>query len=251
MKNGLYVVGNWKEYPESVKDAQKIAAALSKNRPSKNVTAVVCPPHPFLESVGGKIKKGKYNLGAQDLSPMVLGAYTGEVSPKALTSLGVKYAIIGHSERRALGEEEPLILQKIRSALSCGITPILCVGERSRDNAEVSHSIVAHELLVLSEISKKDVEKIIIAYEPIWAIGTKASAPATAEDAREMRIYIQKVLADTVGEKTMKHIPILYGGSVTPKNAKEYIAVSGMHGLLVGRASLDPKSFISILESIQ
>ncbi|MEN9582599.1 MAG: hypothetical protein RL641_553 [Candidatus Parcubacteria bacterium] len=243
--NTTYIIGNWKEYPESLKDASKIATALAKIQIKKAVEAVVCPPFPYLQTVGATIKKGKYALGAQDLSPMMVGAFTGEVSPKALASLGVKYTIVGHSERRAMGDSNELIFQKIKSALVAGIRPILCVGEKNRLDAVQSHAEVRDQIAILSELSKKDTAKIIIAYEPLWAIGAKQAA--TPEDAREMRIYIQKVLSDMIGEKEMKNVPVLYGGAVNTKNAKDFITLAGMHGLLIGRASIDPKSFISII----
>ncbi len=248
--NTIYIVGNWKEYPEKVGDASKIASALSKKNVKNGIKAIVCPPHPFLQSVAIALKKstsaqGKYILGAQDLSPMMIGAYTGEVSPKALASLGAKYAIVGHSERRAMGETNAIILQKLKAAHAVGIRPILCVGEKSRTDTEKSHADVREAVAVFEGLSKKDAANTIIAYEPLWAIGAKAAA--TPEDAREMRIYIQKILSDMLGEKTMRGIPILYGGAVTAKNAKEFITLAGMHGLLIGRASLEPKSFISII----
>lgn len=247
--NTIYIIGNWKEYPDKIKDAETIAKALAKKAVKKGVAAVVCPPFPFIQSVGAIIKKGKYALGAQDLSPMMIGAYTGEVSPKALASIGVQYAIVGHSERRAMGEDNELILQKLKASHAAGIRPILCVGEKSRVDPEKSHAEVREAVAVLSELSRKDVGNTIIAYEPLWAIGAKTAA--TPEDAREMRIYIQKVLSDMTDEKTMRNVPILYGGSVTTKNAKDFISMAGMHGLLIGRASIDPKSFLTIIERFQ
>ncbi len=251
--NTTYIIANWKQYPETNKEANKIATALTSKLALKNilshtqkgVTIVVCPPFPFMQSVGATIKKGKYLLGAQDLSPMMIGAYTGEVSPKALASVGVKYSIIGHSERRAMGESNEVVLMKLKAAHAVGIRPILCVGEKSRADAEKSHAEVREQVAILEGLSKKEVGNTIIAYEPLWAIGAKVAA--TPEDAREMRIYIQKLVADISDEKTMKTVPVLYGGSVTSKNAKEFITVAGMHGLLVGRASIDPKAFIEII----
>ena len=245
--NNIYIIGNWKEYPDNIKEATKIANTLGKQIVKKGVTAVVCPPHVFLQTVGAGIKKGKYVLGSQDLSPLMIGAYTGEVSPKALASLGVKYAIIGHSERREMGESNEVILMKLRAAHAAGIRPILCVGEKSRMDTEKSHAEVEQQVSILSELSKKDASNTIIAYEPLWAIGAKTAATET--DALEMRIYIQKVLADMLDEKLMKNVPILYGGAVTAKNAKAFISIGGMHGLLVGRASLEPKSFTAIIKS--
>ncbi|MBP6926232.1 MAG: triose-phosphate isomerase [Candidatus Pacebacteria bacterium] len=246
--NTIYIIGNWKEYPETLKDAAKLSSAIGKIAVKKGITAVVCPPFPFLQTVGAGIKKGKYILGAQDLSPMMIGAYTGEVSPKALVSLGVKYAIIGHSERRTLGEDNDVVLMKLKAAHAAGVRPILCVGEHDRKDTEHSHADVRDQLIILEQLSKKELANTIIAYEPLWAIGAKVAA--TPEDAREMRIYIQKVIADMVDEKALKNIAILYGGSVTAKNAKEFISVGGMHGLLVGRASLEAKSFVSIISSL-
>ena len=244
--NTIFIVANWKEYPDNRKEAVKIASVLGRGKVSKGVTAVVCPPHVFLDAVAPAIKKGKYVLGAQDLSPLMIGAYTGEVSPKALASLGVKYAIIGHSERRAMGEDDNVIVLKLKAAHAAGIRPILCVGEKSREDAEKSHAEVRDQLAVLGELSKKEIAATIIAYEPVWAVGAKQ--PATPEDAREMRIYIQKVISDMVDDKVIASMPILYGGSVAPKNAQDFITTGGMQGLLIGRASIDPKSFKSIVD---
>ena len=145
-----------------------------------------------------------------------------------------------------MGDDNELIMQKLKAAHAAGIRPILCVGEKTRTDTETSHADVREQLMVLEQLSKKDAANTIIAYEPLWAIGAKAAA--TPEDAREMRIYIQKVIADMLDEKSMKNVSILYGGSVTNKNAQEFITVAGMQGLLIGRASLDPKSFTSIIE---
>ncbi|HRH31170.1 MAG TPA: triose-phosphate isomerase [Candidatus Paceibacterota bacterium] len=245
--NTIYIIGNWKEYPETLKDAAKLSSAIGKVAVKKGITAVVCPPFPFLQTVGAGIKKGKYILGAQDLSPMMIGAFTGEVSPKALVSLGVKYAIVGHSERRTLGEDNDVVLMKLKAAHAAGIRPILCVGEHDRTDTEHSHADVREQLMVLEGLSKKDAANTIIAYEPVWAVGGKVAA--TPEDAREMRIYIQKVISDMLDEKSMKSVAIIYGGSVTNKNVKEFVGVAGMHGVLIGRASLDAKSFVSIINS--
>lgn len=249
--NPIYIVANWKEYPDNSKASTKLATELTKIavkeklNTKKNVVTVICPPHVYVESVGAIIKKGKYILGAQDLSPLMIGAYTGEVSPKALASVGVKYTIVGHSERRAMGESNEVILMKIKAALAAGIRPILCVGEHDRTDAEHSHADVREQLAILSELSKKELVSTIIAYEPLWAVGAKVAA--TPEDAREMRIYIQKIIADMVDEKSLQQIPILYGGAVTSKNAAEFIGTAGMHGLLIGRASLEAKSFTAII----
>ncbi len=256
--NTTYIIANWKEYPETIKEAEKIAKQLTNKNalkliPKKGIATVVCPPYPFLYSVGKILKSGKYILGAQNLSTMLIGPFTGEVSPKALVSVGVKYVIVGHSERRnppvGTGESNEVILQKIKSALAVGIHPILCVGEKGRLDSEKSHAEVREQIMILESLSKKDITNIIIAYEPLWAIGAKVSA--TPEDALEMRIYIQKVISDLFDEKTMTSVNILYGGSVTAKNAKDFVEIASMNGILVGRASLDPKSFLGILESFQ
>jgi len=234
--------------PSSEKEAVSLAKAINK----KGI--VICPPFVFLSSVSKNLKAGssklKATLGAQDISPESQGSFTGEISPSMLKNLGVKYAIIGHSERRMLGEINYLINRKIKTALKSGITPIVCVGEPHRDPQMKYLGFMKRQITeTFKGLSPKDFKKIIIAYEPVWAIGKSAEREATPEESQEMAIFIKKVLSDHFGRGSVKNLKILYGGSVNEKNAKEFLTCGGVQGLLVGRVSLDQKKFNEIIKN--
>lgn len=168
-----------------------------------------------------------------------------------LKSVGVNFCIVGHSERRAMGETVEIISKKIKRALENKITPIVCIGEKSRD-AEGQFFIDLRSIIesTLAGISKNDVTKIILAYEPLWAISTEGKGAITAELLRETSIFIRRTLSELYGNKIGTKIPILYGGSVNSKNAKEIVVTGGVDGLLIGKASLNSKEFIQIVASI-
>ncbi len=241
------LVANWKNHPESLARTVTLLSGLAK-KPSlyKNLATFIAPPFPYFESVSKKIKSFA-TLSSQDIFFSPEGTYTGAITPDILKSFGVKMAIIGHSERRALGETNEVVLEKIKSAYRSGIIPLLCIGERER-NAEGEHfEFIEEELkLSLEGIRRKDdAERLMIAYEPIWAIGKKASDAITPQDLSQMVIFIKKILTDIFGRESAEKIPILYGGSVEPDNAKALME-TGVRGFLVGHASLDAKSFSEI-----
>lgn len=243
------IIGNWKMYPQTIKDAaatfvgiRKVAGGL------RNVQTVVCPPFVYASDLKKKVTGHRCVLGAQNAWIESEGAYTGEVSPTMVASLGLKYVIIGHSERRAMGETDELISRKIVASIKAGLIIVLCVGERERDlDGEYLKFISAQLKSALKNVQKKDLGNIVIAYEPIWAIGKNALRAATTEDAHEVSISIKKTLSDLYGT-TANDIAILYGGSVDAKNAGEFLQKSGVVGLLVGRASLDVEAFTKILK---
>lgn len=248
MKKRALIVGNWKMAPESAREARALFLAAKKSARFARADIVVCPPFPFLSLLVSDAKTGKVLLGAQDISAEKNFAHTGDVSAKMLASLGVKYVIVGHSERRAKGETDETVSAKVRVALENKIIPIVCVGEQKRDDHaryfdELSRQIKGS----LGGLSRKDAEKIIIAYEPVWAIGENASGADTPEGTEEMALFVRKTLADIFGEKVAHTIPILYGGSVSEKNAGDFLARGGVQGLLVGRASQAAKSFSAII----
>lgn len=245
------LVANWKNHPESLARMTTLLSGLSKKSSVyKNLFTFIAPPLPFFESVSKKIKSFG-QLAAQDIFFASEGTYTGAVTPDILKSFGVKMAIIGHSERRALGETNEVVLDKIKSAYRSGITPLLCIGERERNTEGEHFEFIEEELkLSLEGIRRKDdAEKLVIAYEPIWAIGKKAEDAITPGDLSQMVIFIKKVLTDIFGRESAEKIPILYGGSVEPENAK-VLMETGIRGFLVGHASLDAKSFTEIAESM-
>jgi triosephosphate isomerase len=242
------IIGNWKMNPRTIKEAEKLWSGVVKDVADiKKTETVICPPFVYLE----KLKKlsRKISLGAQDAFEEEVGAFTGEVSAEMLYNLGVKYVILGHSERRALGENNEEINKKIKGALVAGLKPILCVGESERDVNHGYFNLVKTELEeCLVGISKNSISKIIIAYEPIWAISsTENRKDATPDDSREMTIFIRKILSDKFGSDAGK-VRIIYGGSVNERDALPFLKDGGVDGLLAGRASLDTKKFMAIIK---
>ena len=244
------IVGNWKMSPASSVESVKIVKGILKNYTRfKNVVPVICPPYIFLDSVKKELKiKKSIILGAQDVFWETEGSFTGEVSLDMLKSLGVSHIIIGHSERRALGDTDEIVNNKLKTVLKYGITPILCIGEKDRDESGVYMQIVSNQLNeAFKNIPKLSLQNIVIAYEPVWAIGKNATREATQAETLEMSIFIKRYLSDFFGKNSIE-IPILYGGSVNTKNAEVFLREGGVGGLLIGRDSLDPKKFIEILK---
>lgn len=246
------IIGNWKMNPLSLKDAEKLFSAVNKEISGLKKTAiktevVICPPFLYLERLK-KLSK-KIFLGAQDAFYGDVGAFTGEISSKMLYNIGVRYVMLGHSERRALGENNSDINKKIKSSLLASLRPILCVGENTRDESHSYFNFVKTQLEeCLVGISKNSISKIIIAYEPIWALSSTVNRhDATPRDSLEMVIFIRKILSDRFG-KEASQIRIVYGGSVSAKDAKDFVENGGVDGLLAGRASLDAKKFTEIIK---
>jgi len=241
------IIGNWKMNPSSLKEAEKLfASAIKSVLDIKKTEVVICPPFLYVE----KFRKSgsKIFLGAQDSFWADGGAYTGEISAEMLYNVGARYVILGHSERRALGETNALINKKIKASIKAGLNPILCVGEDIRDeNHEYLNFIKIQIEECLNGVSKDSISKIIIAYEPVWAIG-KGSVSATPEEFREMRIFIRKILSDKFGAEIIERVRMIYGGSVDDRNIKEFIKEGETDGFLVGHASLDAEKFSKIIK---
>lgn len=233
------IISNWKMNPETVEGAMRLA------KDSDIAGLIICPPFPFLEAVAKTIKQAE--LGAQDCFWEEKGAYTGEVSPKELQDLGAKYVIIGHSERRQnLGETDKMVAKKISAALKNNLTPILCVGEtRAERDANKTQEVVARELTIgLSLVAKgHNPNPIIIAYEPIWAIGS--GIPDTPENMLDMAKFIKETLKTNHYELKAK---IIYGGSITSANVKDFLKHKDIDGALIGGASLSKEEIKKIVE---
>ncbi|MDX1535222.1 MAG: triose-phosphate isomerase [Candidatus Spechtbacterales bacterium] len=248
MKNRkIYLIGNWKMNPGTVKKAKGLAVDISVGMESANKSGtkvVVCPPYPYLELMNNNMSG--FELGAQNCHFEDQGAYTGEVSPKMLQDIGCKYVIVGHSERREyFAESGELINKKIKSILKHGMIPILAVGEKDGE----ALNIVSEQIKVaLDGIPEKYAKTLVVAYEPIWAIGT--GNPATPDEALSAKILIRKTLRDIYSTKSVDSIPIIYGGSTNSKNIKSFIESGEMDGALVGGASLEAKEFIRMAEAI-
>lgn len=246
------IVANWKCNPTSLNEAKRLFNLVKNGTKNiKKVEVVICPPFAFLSNIQYLISN--IQLGSQDCFWEEKGAYTGEVSPIMLKNLGVKYVIIGHSERRRhLSETDEMINKKIRAVLEVGLTPILCIGETrdERDKEETENVLQNQITLALRNVSssKLQASRIVIAYEPIWAIGT--GNPCDTEEAQKMSLLIRKIISKIYSNRISKNIRIIYGGSVNRKNAQGYIKEAGLQGLLAGGASLDAEEFISIVKSV-
>jgi triosephosphate isomerase len=245
MSSKKIVIGNWKMNPTSKKEAISIFENIKKNSLKFRKTDIaICPPFVFLPLLE-KIKTTKVKLGSQNFHTEEKGSFTGETSLKMLENFNIFYSIIGHSERRAMGEDNSLINRKIKLALKEKITPILCFGEKNRDeNGEYLNVLKNQIEESLTGVNKKEIENIIFAYEPVWAIGKDATREATPEEFNEVAIFTKRILLDKFGIKNPPRI--IYGGSVNPKNALGFLQV-GAQGFLVGRDSLDPKKFLEII----
>lgn len=244
------IVGNWKLNPVTLADATTLAAGVAKKvKQSPEPYVAVAPSFPYLTEVGKKLNKSTVILAAQDVHHKNMGAHTGEVSVLQLKDLGVQQAIIGHSERRAMGETDEEVSAKVAMVLKHRLTPIVCIGERTRDEQGQFFGFVEEQLRSLaSELSAAQIKKVIIAYEPIWAIGTGNTA--TADDVKEMQLFIESVLTKLYDRATARNIRLLYGGSVKPHNAKELHEEGGMRGFLVGGASLKSEDFFEIIKAV-
>ncbi len=238
------IVGNWKMNPETLEEAREIAASVKRTVKSlKRTEIVLCPPFVFLPALLSA-KTKSLSVGAQNVFQESAGPYTGEVSSKQLSNLGTEYVIAGHSERRARGENDEMISKKVRRIVGDSMTAILCVGEHVRDTHGDYLEIIKNQLVSgLKFISKKSLEQIVIAYEPVWAVGKSVSIESG--DLHEMTIYIRKVLRDMYGMPA-DLVQILYGGDVTALNCAEIISAGNVSGLLIGRESLRAKNFIEI-----
>ena len=244
------VAGNWKmntTLDEGVELADQVNNLLQGKE--KNCDVVVCVPFTHLTSVNAVIDQDLIGLGAENCSEHEKGAYTGEVSAAMVKSTGASHVILGHSERRQyFGENNEQLLAKTKQALANGLTPIFCVGEvlEERENGTFN-DVVAGQVEALFELSPEDFAKIVIAYEPVWAIGTGKTA--TADQAQDMHAHIRKVIADKYGKEIADNTSILYGGSCKPSNAKELFAKPDVDGGLIGGAALKAEDFIGIIEA--
>jgi triosephosphate isomerase len=245
------IVANWKMNPSSVEDALSLITKtknISSNH--KDLEVVVCPPFPFLY-IYKKLKIKNINLGSQNIFYESEGSYTGQVSHKMLSSLGVKYVIVGHSESRIEGDTNDIVNRKLLGAINAKIIPILCIGEKSRDDHKEYLDFIKDQIHeCLAGIPKNKIKNIIIAYEPIWAVGKNAKREATKDEFIETRILIKRILSDMYGFKIASSVRVLYGGSVSGENSLSFIKEGEADGLLVGRNSLSPNKFEEILSSL-
>lgn len=241
----MLIVANWKAYIEDTKKA-KALVAVAKRLGKGDMKIVIAPPAPYLGLFAGTIA-----LAAQDLSDSTDGALTGEITASLLSGLGIEYVILGHSERRAMGETDDLIRSKVQHALAHGIRPILCIGEKERDPEakylQFLRTQIAH---VFEPLSPKERLRMVIAYEPIWAIGKSAAESISSVDLHEMTLYIRKVLADYIPGRGAQSLKILYGGSVEPANIRDLAGGGTVDGFLVGHASAELATFTGLVKAL-
>lgn len=242
------VVGNWKMNPIHLEDAKKIVNDVSRAmRFISRTDVVLCPPFIYIPSLSN-IKTKSLFLGAQNANHENLGSFTGEVSFSELDQFNVRFVIVGHSERRKMGESDELINKKVKSVVNSGMTAIVCVGENVRDhNGDYFNFIKQQIQSALKDVSKKSLDRVVIAYEPIWAVGAKDAM--SSRDLHEMSIFIKKVLKDSFGVYS-DGVKVIYGGAVDKVNADKLVSDGNVSGLLIGRESLRPKDFIEIIKLI-
>lgn len=242
-----FIAGNWKMY-KTVAEAKAFAAEFKKLYHDTDVRAAICAPFPQLAALVEAFQGTGIGVGAQNVHFEKEGAFTGEVSVPMLEEIGVDYCIVGHSERRQyFGETDESVNRKLKALLETKIVPILCVGEDLQQReAKKAVTVVSSQIKEdFKEIRREDAAKIVVAYEPIWAIGTGKTA--TPEQAGEMCSLIRETLIELYDEETADQIIIQYGGSVKPENASQILNMEEIDGALVGGASLDPLKFIEIV----
>jgi triosephosphate isomerase len=242
------VAGNWKMFTTAA-TARELAAAVASGAAGLGgrVGVLVCPPCPYLGVVGAALAGSAVALGAQNCYAEKEGAFTGEVSPAMLADLGCTHVILGHSERRhKLGENDELISRKVRCALDCGLRVILCVGETQAERETGRTETVLRTQFAgsLAGVGREAVARLVLAYEPVWAIGT--SHNATPEQAQQAHAFLRARAADAFGDEAARGLMILYGGNVKPENVPALFAQPDVDGGLVGRASLRADHFLTI-----
>jgi len=244
----FYIVGNWKMNPEKVSEAKSLFSVFEKvAKKVRKVSVIVCPPAVFIESLSSG-KKRKVSFGIQDIHTASGGSHTGGVSATQAKSVGVSYVIIGHSERRAEGDTNEIVAQKIMSALDSGLKVILCIGEKSRDEHGIFLSDLREQIIsAIKTVPKKYISDILVAYEPSWAIGKKYDEAPSPQDIHEMIIFIKKTVSEITTRENAMSLSVLYGGSVDFDNAQAILKDGEVSGLLIGRQSLDSENFKNII----
>lgn len=262
------VIANWKMNPATFKEAEHLFSVIAREIGGiKEAEVVICPPFPYLMELGkrrpSKVLSGavprsfKSQLGAQDCFWEEKGAFTGEISPLMLKNLGCRYVIVGHSERRKnFKETDEMVNKKIKAALKARLQPILCLGEEARDAFDSEGRSLNEMSLVVAEQLEKDLigvaaaraRDVIVAYEPIWAIGT--GNPCSPDDAMKAALFIKKTLIKLYNRQTAEKVRVIYGGSVNSANVVDYIQGARMDGVLVGGASLNATEFSKIIERV-
>lgn len=247
------IVGNWKMNPASLEEAQHIFKKVKGTAAKlKSTHVVMCPPFVFIGKFAPLRKsrgKSLLGIGAQDVFYESAGAYTGNVSAPMLKDLGLTHVIVGHSERRAAGEDDEVVSKKVLAALEAGVHPIVCVGETVRDPQGMYLETLKNQIKAsLSRVPKKLFNQLVVAYEPVWAIGAKEAMEASVIE--EMTIFVKKVISDLSDHENGISTPVLYGGSINFRNAPDIMTRGKVDGLLVGRESVNTPGFVELLKAV-
>ncbi|MEK7182384.1 MAG: triose-phosphate isomerase [Patescibacteria group bacterium] len=253
LQNKKIIIANWKMAPETIGEAFEILKKVKNTaRTLKNTKVVICPPSLYINELKESVGKTKKILfGVQNIFSEEKGSHTGEVSIDMVKNLGMEYVIVGHSERRALGEDDIIVSKKLNLVLNSKLNPILCVGEKER-NEEGNFLLFISEQIKnsLQGVEKKYLKNLIIAYEPIWAIGKTAQDAMDSRGVHQMHLFIKKVLKDLFDEKIAEKVAIIYGGSVELENVEDLIKNGNIDGFLIGHESLDADKFCEILKLV-
>ncbi len=242
------IIANWKMNPQTADEALRFVQGILAQRLPENIELLIAPPFVYLELLKKNCGK-EIKLAAQNISWVERGAYTGEISGLMLKNLGCNYVIIGHSERRyIMGETEEIINLKLKTAFKIGLTVVLAVGEKEQ-NDEISKVLSRQIESALEGVNVSEINRLIIAYEPVWAIGTGLAD--TPNHALSAALLIRKIISRLYGSEWAIDMPVLYGGSVSEDNAGDFIAQKGIDGALVGGASLELQSFIKIIKAAE
>lgn len=246
----IVIAGNWKMYKTNQEAVQVLTELKNLTKDVKGVDIVIGAPFTALSDAVKAVEGSNIKIAAENVYPKSEGAFTGEISPTMLKAIGVSHVIIGHSERREIFKEtDEFINEKVKAVLAEGLTPIFCIGEKLEER-ESGKTLEVNERQVrkgLKDLTKEDAKKVIVAYEPVWAIGTGKTA--TPEMAQETHKEIREVLADMFGADVANSITIQYGGSMKPENAKDLLGQADIDGGLVGGASLKADSFFEIIKA--
>src|SRR5437667_2149229 len=249
-RRNVIIPGNWK-MNKTVAEALDLVNGLKRELANiKEIDIVVCPPFTALSDVSKAILDSNIRLGAQNMSEHNFGAYTGEIAAGMLKEFSVRYVILGHSERRQYQKEnDELIAKKALAAHKASLKPIVCVGETlaEREAGKTEKVLVAQVRGSLAGLSKEQMEETIVAYEPVWAVGTGKTA--TTAQAQEAHFFIRRLLMEMFGETVARRVRIQYGGSVKPSNARELMSQPDVDGALVGGASLEARGFADIVKN--
>jgi triosephosphate isomerase len=246
-----FVAGNWKMFTTAATGKQLARSIVEGLGADVPVTVAVCPPFPYLIAIAEVLRGSPVALGAQNLYPEKEGAFTGEVSPTMLLDVGCRYVIVGHSERRhKLGESNAFINRKVKAALAAGLEVILCVGETLEERqADRTEAVLERQLAEgLAEVKAESLSRLVVAYEPVWAIGTGQNA--TPDQAQQAHAFIRDQIRGMFGEESARTLPIQYGGSVKPDNAASLLRQTDVDGALVGGASLQAEQFLAIVRAV-